>query len=440
MESYVEFLGARPQSELPELYANCDAFVLPSVREGMGLVLAEALLCGAPVIATASGGVTDIVRDGETGLLFPERDANALADALERYARDAQYAARLAANGRAFVLPHFSPEHAANNFLKVMKSPQVNNSSSVEPVLSKAKAPSSDLTIALFLALLLFGVYLLSFNGRITSSDGLSMFAVTESFVKRGEFSTDQMWTFFGTKSVAAPDGEVYSKYGYGTSLFAAPLYALALYFPFSGLMQVTLLASALAVALTGALVFLAARRLNFSALVSTFSALLFGLATPAWVYAKEFWSEPFAAMTFFAAFYFLLCYRAELKQRDVLFAGILLGLAIAVRTTNVLLVPLYVWYAFDFQKQQNCRGDGGWACFSRRLPCFSFLSCSTTICVFKILSRPVIAPTKISATISCWAFTGCCSVRAKDCLFMRRFWSRCPLASGNFIKRKNAN
>ncbi len=205
----------------------------------------------------------------------------------------------------------------------------------------------TDRTLALFLALLLLGVYLLSFNGRITSSDGLSMFAVTESFVKRGEFSTDQMWTFFGTKSIAAPDGEVYSKYGYGTSVFAAPFYALAFFVPFSGLMQVTLLSSAMATALTGALVFLAARRLIFSASVSVIVALLFGLATPAWVYAKEFWSEPFAALTLFAAFYFLLCYRDEKNLRDVLFAGILLGLAIAVRTTNVILVPLYLWYAF---------------------------------------------------------------------------------------------
>ena len=114
----------------------------------------------------------------------------------------------------------------------------------------------TDRTIALFLALLLFGVYLLSFNGRITSSDGLSMFAVTESFVKRGEFSTDQMWTFFGTKSQAARDGEVYSKYGYGTSLFAALFYLLALLIPVAGLMQVILFASAVATALTVVLLY----------------------------------------------------------------------------------------------------------------------------------------------------------------------------------------
>jgi len=216
---------------------------------------------------------------------------------------------------------------------------------------------SSDATIALFLALLLLGVYLLSFNGRITSSDGLSMFAVTESLVKRGDVSTDQMWTFFGTKSAAAPNGEVYSKYGYGASLFAAPLYALALYVPFSGLMQVTLLSSAIAVALTGALVYLAARQLRFAPSVAVIVALLFGLATPAWVYAKEFWSEPFAALTLFAAFYFLLRYRAEWKTRDALFAGILLGLAIAARTTNILLAPLYALYAF-IEIDSRARGN----------------------------------------------------------------------------------
>lgn len=119
LEAAVEFLGMRPQNELPNLYAQCDVFVLPSVREGMGLVLAEALLCGAPVIAANSGGVTDIVRAGETGLLFSERDANALADALEKYARDPQYAARLAENGRALVMERFTPPRVAEQFLQI---------------------------------------------------------------------------------------------------------------------------------------------------------------------------------------------------------------------------------------------------------------------------------------------------------------------------------
>jgi glycosyltransferase involved in cell wall biosynthesis len=119
LDPVVAFLGMRPQSELPALYGGCDVFVLPSVSEGMGLVLAEALLCGAPVLATRSGGVTDIVRDGETGLLFPERDANALANALERYARDPGYAARLARAGRVHVLEHYTARRAAERFFEV---------------------------------------------------------------------------------------------------------------------------------------------------------------------------------------------------------------------------------------------------------------------------------------------------------------------------------
>lgn len=232
-----------------------------------------------------------------------------------------------------------------------------------------------DSSIALLLALLLFGIYLLSFNGRITSSDGLSMFAVTDSVVKRGDFATDQMWTFFGTKSEPAPDGEVYSKYGYGASLFAAPFYALALYTGVGGLMQVTLLSSALAVALTGALVYLTARRFAVSPSVSVLLALLFGVATPAWVYAKEFWSEPFAALTLFAAFYFLILYRAECKTRDALLAGICLGLALAIRTTNVLLVPLYLLYAFaDFPPPSPGR---------EILPARSFVAFSIPVALF---------------------------------------------------------
>jgi glycogen synthase len=119
LEAFVEFLGARPQTDLPALYARCDVFVLPSVREGMGLVLAEALLCGAPVLAAASGGVTDIVIPGETGLAFPERDTKGLAAALEQYARDAAYAAHLAQHGRALALERFTPAGVAEQFLNV---------------------------------------------------------------------------------------------------------------------------------------------------------------------------------------------------------------------------------------------------------------------------------------------------------------------------------
>ncbi len=119
LQDRVEFLGGLPQAQLPGYYARAAVFALPSIREGMGLVFAEALLCGVPVIAVNSGGVTDIVRDGETGLLLPERDPRALAGAIQKLLDDRALAARLAANGRAWVNERYTRERVAHQFSAV---------------------------------------------------------------------------------------------------------------------------------------------------------------------------------------------------------------------------------------------------------------------------------------------------------------------------------
>lgn len=121
LDNRVEFVGALPQTELPQHYATCAAFVLPSIREGMGLVLAEALLCGAPVIATNSGGVTDIVRNGETGLLVPERDPRALANAIEKMLSDRVLAQQLVQAGAQFVRAHYTAERVAEQFAEIYR-------------------------------------------------------------------------------------------------------------------------------------------------------------------------------------------------------------------------------------------------------------------------------------------------------------------------------
>jgi phosphatidylinositol alpha 1,6-mannosyltransferase len=83
----VEFLGfLERKTRLPDLYANCDAFVFASVTETLGLVLLEAMASGLPVIAAPVGGVADHLRDGHNGLAFPAGDVNAMAKAMVRLA------------------------------------------------------------------------------------------------------------------------------------------------------------------------------------------------------------------------------------------------------------------------------------------------------------------------------------------------------------------
>lgn len=114
IDDRVVFEGVLSGDVLRRRFAECDAFVLPAVVdakgdvEGLGVVLIEALSYERPVIASAAGGIVDIVRDGDTGVLVPPGDAAALAHAIVRYVEDPRLAAALAARGRAHIEREFS--------------------------------------------------------------------------------------------------------------------------------------------------------------------------------------------------------------------------------------------------------------------------------------------------------------------------------------------
>lgn len=80
---------------------EADAFALPTRSEGLGTSLLDAMAAGVPVVASAAGGVVEIVADGETGLLVPPGDPDALAAAVDRLLDDRGLAARLGAAGRS---------------------------------------------------------------------------------------------------------------------------------------------------------------------------------------------------------------------------------------------------------------------------------------------------------------------------------------------------
>lgn len=80
----VRFWGTRDRGEIAGILAGAHALVVPSRREGLGMVALEALAVGCPVVASRTGGLVDVVDDGVDGLLVPPGDAGALADALRR--------------------------------------------------------------------------------------------------------------------------------------------------------------------------------------------------------------------------------------------------------------------------------------------------------------------------------------------------------------------
>lgn len=92
----VRFLGGGDREAVLRLFAAADVAVLSSSWENFPHTVVEALAVGTPMVATAVGGVPEVVRDGENGLLVPPRDPAALAGALERIVADGELRARLA--------------------------------------------------------------------------------------------------------------------------------------------------------------------------------------------------------------------------------------------------------------------------------------------------------------------------------------------------------
>lgn len=101
-QGYVKYLGNVHMDYMPEINALADVVVIPSLVEAVSLSALEAMATGKPVIATNVGGLSEIVRDGVTGILVPPKDPVAIADALERIYFD--HSARLYMGNNAFEL------------------------------------------------------------------------------------------------------------------------------------------------------------------------------------------------------------------------------------------------------------------------------------------------------------------------------------------------
>ncbi|MFN0070867.1 MAG: glycosyltransferase [Chloroflexota bacterium] len=102
----VHFLGWR--RDMRPVYADIDVVVLSSLNEGSPVAVIEALAAARPVVATAVGGVGEVVEDGISGILVQPRDAEAIAAGVMRFLSDPAWSARVGLAGRSSVIPRYS--------------------------------------------------------------------------------------------------------------------------------------------------------------------------------------------------------------------------------------------------------------------------------------------------------------------------------------------
>jgi glycosyltransferase involved in cell wall biosynthesis len=120
LQDRVELLGTR--TDIPELLAGADVFALASDSEGLPMSVLEAMAAGLPVVASAVGGIPEVVRDGETGALVPPRDSAALASAIGRIVADPELRDRLGEAGRRRVEREFSLERFEREHLELYRN------------------------------------------------------------------------------------------------------------------------------------------------------------------------------------------------------------------------------------------------------------------------------------------------------------------------------
>lgn len=116
IKNLVTFLGK--QKDIPTLLKSSNIFVLPSKREAFGLVNLEAMLTPLPIVATKIGGIPEIIKDGDTGILVEAEDSEALADAIKSLIEDSETRNKMANAGQKRALEHFDAKKMAEAYEK----------------------------------------------------------------------------------------------------------------------------------------------------------------------------------------------------------------------------------------------------------------------------------------------------------------------------------
>ena len=124
----VKLLGARPNDQLTELFSRSCVFLMPCIKmpdgdmDGIPVAMMEAMACEVPVVSTSISGIPELVEDGVTGRLAPEKDAEALAQILTELLEDMEKIERLGKAGRERVLKDFSISQNAAKLRELIRS------------------------------------------------------------------------------------------------------------------------------------------------------------------------------------------------------------------------------------------------------------------------------------------------------------------------------
>ncbi len=226
--------------------------------------------------------------------------------------------------------------------------------------------------VAVGIFFLVLAIYVLTYVGAFKSNDERAMFAGTDSFVKRGEFTVNQIYWDYTNVGMLTSKGDMVPNYEPAQMVAAIPFYLWGR--ALGAAAQGVLFFNALVTAAAAALLYLCFVELGYGRRTATLGSLVFAFATLAWPYSRTFFREPLAMLAYLLAVYGLLRYRpaipeaalrsdtpaAPRRYRWLAVAGFALGLAFVTKQTSVALAPSLLLLLFAYEWRRPLDPAGG--------------------------------------------------------------------------------
>ena len=209
---------------------------------------------------------------------------------------------------------------------------------------------SQDRSRAIGIFFLVLGVYLFTYVGAFKSNDERAYFSGMDSFVKRGEFTANQIYWDYTAVGMLTTAGDMVPNYEPGQMVAPIPLYLWGR--ALGAAVQGVLFFNPVVLAAAAALLYLIFIELSYSRRAGLLGTLVFAFGTLAWPYSRTFFREPLTTLAYLLAFYALLRYRPPSVRRWIWpsLAGIGLGLAIVTKLISVGVIPGLALLAFGYE------------------------------------------------------------------------------------------
>jgi hypothetical protein len=235
-----------------------------------------------------------------------------------------------------------------------MNEPKPAHGRSAErPVARTDRDLAHDRRVAVGVFFLVLAVYVLTYVGAFKSNDERAMFSGTDSFVKRGDFTINQLYWDYTNVGMVNTRGDMVPNYEPAQMVLAIPFYLWGRLLGAS--VQGVMFYGAVSMALAAAVLYLSLLELGCSRRSGVLGALVFAFATAAWPYSRTFFREPPTALFYLAAVYGLLRYRPPGRRRLgwLALTGAAFGLAYTTKQISIVIVPSLLLLLFAYERHR---------------------------------------------------------------------------------------